>query len=66
MLETAPNTAPAPTYGLDTAPSFRPDEPVLFGFTAAEIDERVAASRPRWILRTREVEAQYRWTPTAS
>ena len=65
MLETAPTTAPAPTYGLDDAPVLT-DEPVLFGFTAAEIDERVAASRPRWILHTREVEAQYRWTPTKS
>ena len=66
MLETAPTTAPAPKYGLGDAPSFRPDEPVLFGFTAAEIDERVAASRPRWILTTREVEAQSRWIPTES
>lgn len=65
MLETAPTTAPAPTHGLDTAPVLI-DEPVLFGFTAAEIDERVAAHRPRWILHTREVEARYRWTPTAS
>lgn len=63
MLETAPT--PAPKYGLDAAPVLT-DEPVLFGFTAAEIDERVAASRPRWILHTREVEAQYRWTPTTS